>query len=269
MKENVVVAETVEEATALALAEMGLSEEEATIEILEEPGKKLFGGRKDAVVRVTPRKEGEEDSVEDNNAEDSSEDGPEDNGDSRSDEAKQIVEELLDAGENTGERSEGVLAAEDLTDEQIDAIADAGIEYLKKIIAYLSESEITIEEFEGDEGEIILDVSGENVGTLIGRHGRTIDALQVVVSAMTTKKMGVRYPLSVDVEGYKHRRRQKVIDIAQRAASRAERTGRPVALKSMSPQERRIVHMALRDVEGVTTTSEGSGLHRHVVIVPV
>ncbi|MCL2403880.1 MAG: KH domain-containing protein [Coriobacteriia bacterium] len=257
LREHTATADTVEAATALALAELGLSEDEVTIQILEEPGKKLFGGRKDAVVKVTA-KESDEPAAEEAVAE------------------ADVVEDAVDSEESVSGESpvadkpevREISEIENLSDEQVDAIADAGIEHLKKLISYLSDGGISIEEFEGDEGEIILDVTGEDVGVLIGRHGRTIDALQTVVSSMTTKKTGVRYPLSVDVEGYKHRRKQKVVDIARRAADRAKRTNRPVSLKSMTPHERRIVHVTLKGVDGVTSTSEGSGSYRHVVVVP-
>jgi spoIIIJ-associated protein len=247
-KEYIATANTVEEATAEALAGLGVGEDQAIIEVLETPGKKLFGGRKDAVVKAVFRE---------NEVIAEATDTPiDDSGDLDSTETIDIA--AVEADDNE----------EELSDEQIDEIADAGIEHLKKLISFISDGGISIEEFEGDEGEIILDVSGEDVGVLIGRHGRTIDALQSIVSAMTTKKTGIRYPLSVDVEGYKHRRKQKVVEIARRAADRARRTNRPVSLKSMSPHERRIVHMSLRGYDGVTSTSEGSGSNRHVVVIP-
>jgi len=248
-KDYIATADTVEAAIALALAELGVSEDEARIEVLEEPGKKLFGGRKDAVVKAILKKNDESTAEEPVKEQEPGDEA----------EISEDVEPMAIRDANF----------EDLSDEQVDAIADVGIEHLKKLISYLSDSEISIEEFEGDEGEIILDVTGEDVGILIGRHGRTIDALQAVVSSMTTKKTGIRYPLSVDVEGYKHRRKQKVVEIARRAADRTRRTNRPVSLKAMTPHERRIVHMTLRNQEGVTSTSEGSGSYRHVVVVPL
>ena len=246
-KDYIATADTVEAATALALAELGLSEDKVIIEVLEEPGKKLFGGNKEAVVKVVAKVD---EAVEAPVVDSEDADSP------LAEEAAVDVE------------SDVLEAIENLSDEEIDAIADVGIEHLKKLISYLTEGGVSIEEFEGDEGEIILDVTGEDVGVLIGRHGRTIDALQTVVSAMTTKKTGVRYPLAVDVEGYKHRRKQKVVEIARRAADRVRRNGRPVSLKPMTPHERRIVHLALQNQEGVTSTSEGSGSYRHVVVIP-
>lgn len=256
-KEYIATANSVEEATALALAELNVNSDEAEITVLEEPGKKLFGGRKDAVVKVVVISSDTNTNETTLNERVCDELATECGVDASTAEQNSKTSIIVDV-EEPG----------DLSDEQIDAIADAGIEHLKKIISFLDDQEVSIEEFEGDEGEIILDVSGEDAGVLIGRHGRTIDALQSVVSAMTTRKMGIRYPLSVDVEGYKHRRKQKVVDIAKHAATRAINTNKPISLKAMTPYERRVVHMALRNHDGVISTSEGIGSYRHVVIIP-
>ena len=66
---------------------------------------------------------------------------------------------------------------------------------------------MTIDEYEGDEGELILDISGKDMAVLIGRHGKTLDALQFIVSMITVRTIGFRYPVIVDVEGYKNRQR--------------------------------------------------------------
>ena len=157
---------------------------------------------------------------------------------------------------------------EDISDEDVDALADAAIAAIHEVLKRFPVEEYTIEEYEGDEGELILDIVGEDLNILIGRHGRTAEALQVVVSAIASRSCNVFYPITVDVEGYKHRRKQRVIEIAQKVVERVRDTGRPVSLKPMTPAERRQVHMSLREVRGVTTTSEGSGSYRHVVVLP-
>ena len=103
---------------------------------------------------------------------------------------------------------------------------------------------------------------------LIGRHGRTLDALQFVVSAITVRSMGFRYPVIVDVEGYKSRQREKLESIARSTANKAASQHRSVKMRPMTPYERRIVHIALRDDDRVDTASEGEGSARHVVVVP-
>lgn len=156
-----------------------------------------------------------------------------------------------------------------VTDEVLDKIADTAIAALQDILQYFNIGEITIDEYEGDEGELILDISGEDMAVLIGRHGKTLDALQFIVSMITVRNMGFRYPVIVDVEGYKNRQRQKLESIARSSASRAASQHRKVNLRPMTPYERRIVHITLRDDPRVETVSEGEGPNRHVIVVPV
>ena len=156
----------------------------------------------------------------------------------------------------------------EVTEEELDAIADTAIAALQDILKYFNVGEVTIDEYEGDEGELILDITGDDLAILIGRHGRTLDALQFVVSAITVRSMGFRYPVLVDVEGYKSRQREKLESIARSTANKAASQHRSVKMRPMTPYERRIVHIALRDDDRVDTASEGEGSARHVVVVP-
>lgn len=156
----------------------------------------------------------------------------------------------------------------EVTEEELDAIADTAIAALQDILKYFNVGEVTIDEYEGDEGELILDITGDDLAILIGRHGRTLDALQFVVSAITVRSMGFRYPVIVDVEGYKSRQREKLESIARSTANKAASQHRSVNMRPMTPYERRIVHIALRDDDRVDTASEGEGSARHVVVVP-
>lgn len=156
----------------------------------------------------------------------------------------------------------------EVTEEELDAIADTAIAALQDILKYFNVGEVTIDEYEGDEGELILDITGDDLAILIGRHGRTLDALQFVVSVITVRSMGFRYPVIVDVEGYKSRQREKLESIARSTANKAASQHRSVKMRPMTPYERRIVHIALRDDDRVDTASEGEGSARHVVVVP-
>lgn len=180
-----------------------------------------------------------------------------------------IVEETEDSEE---EAVEEVSVEEEevvVTDEMLDSIADTAIAALQDILQYFNVGDVTIDEYEGDEGELILDISGDDMAVLIGRHGKTLDALQFLVSMITIRTIGFRYPVIVDVEGYKNRQRQKLESIARSSASRAANQHRKVSLRPMTPYERRIVHIALRDDNRVETVSEGEGPARHVVVVPL
>ena len=157
----------------------------------------------------------------------------------------------------------------EVTDEMLDSIADTAISTLQAILQYFHVGEVTIDEYEGDEGELILDITGDNLAILIGRHGRTLDALQFLVSSITTRTIGCHSPVVIDVEGYKSRQRQKLESIARSSASRAVSQNRRMKLRPMTPYERRIIHITLRDNPDVETVSEGEGPGRHVVIIPL
>ena len=155
-----------------------------------------------------------------------------------------------------------------LTDEETDKVADLAVDYLKKILAFFGETESSIDEYDGDEGELILDVNGGDLAVLIGRHGRTLDALQMVLTSLMSSRIKFYYPIVVDIESYKTRRKKKLEPLALSAAERACKQGR-VALAPMNAYERRIVHMTLLGNESVTTHSEGEDPNRRVVVTAV
>lgn len=181
------------------------------------------------------------------------------------DEVEETVEPVSAAAPGEVDDSEELV----VTDEMLDNIADTAIAALQDILQYFNVGDVTIDEYEGDEGELILDISGDDMAVLIGRHGKTLDALQFIVSMITIRTIGFRYPVVVDVEGYKNRQRQKLESIAHSSANRAASQHRRVGLRPMTPYERRIIHIALRDDDRVETVSEGEGSARHVVVVPL
>lgn len=156
-----------------------------------------------------------------------------------------------------------------LSEEQLDAIADTALSVLQSILLCFKENTCSIDEYDGDEGELILDISGGDLAILIGRHGVTLDALQVIFSSLLTKKLGFHYPVILDIEGYKLRRRDKVQTLARNAASRAKKNNAVVKLNPMNAYERRLVHITLRGDHTIVTHSEGDDPQRYVVITPV
>lgn len=245
-------APSVAEAVDAALEELGVQQDAVEYEILDEPGKKIFGigGDREARVRVWIKSEYREGLL---NATAS---GAEPTEESDAVPDAELPPELRGARE------------ERLSDEELDRVADTAVDTIQQILRSFGVEEPSIEEYEGDEGEIILDVVGGDLAVLIGRHGRTLDALQAVVSAITNRRLGYRHPVIVDVEGYRHRRRQKIEEIARRAADRSARQHIPVRLRPMTAYERRIVHVALRDDGRVSTASEGEEPFRMVVVKP-
>ena len=157
----------------------------------------------------------------------------------------------------------------ELTDEQVDIIADQAVSILRSLLGCFGENNCSIDEYDGDEGELILDVNGGDLAILIGRHGVTLDALQVVFASLLSKRIGFHYPIVVDIEGYKSRRKDKVQSLARNAAQRARKNGRAVKLSPMNAYERRLVHLALRGDDTVATHSEGADPERCVVVTPL
>jgi len=120
-----------------------------------------------------------------------------------------------------------------------------------------------------DDGErIILDAHGPESGLVIGKKGATLDALQYIVNRIVYRRPKEGPLVVVDAEGYRGRREDSLVDLAQRLADKVVKSGQAVPVEPMSAHDRRIVHMALVDHEGVTTESEGEGLFRRVVIFP-
>lgn len=120
-----------------------------------------------------------------------------------------------------------------------------------------------------DEDEIRGRVEGEDVGLLIGRHGQTIDAVQLLCYRAAFQGISERKRVSVDAAGYRARQAEMLEREADRAAQRAAKTGRPMRLAPMSATERRVVHNHLKDRPAVETYSEGEEPERCVVVAPL
>lgn len=119
-----------------------------------------------------------------------------------------------------------------------------------------------------EDGIWSLVVRGEGAGIAIGRHGQTLDAIDYLLSRIASHHSGALVRIVVDVEGYRERRQESLEQQARRAAAKVAETAQAIALDPMSPRDRRIVHIALADVQGIATRSEGEGGFRRVVIVP-
>lgn len=173
-----------------------------------------------------------------------------------------------DAADEFSSIREHFEAGAELTEEETDKVADVAVEYLRELLGFFGETSCSIDEYDGDNGELILDVNDGDLAVLIGRHGRTLDALQMVLSSLMSSTLKFYYPIVVDIESYKSRRKSKVQGLARAAAAKARKQGR-VAMAPMNAYERRLVHLALYDDDSVTTHSEGEDPNRRVIITAV
>jgi spoIIIJ-associated protein len=121
-----------------------------------------------------------------------------------------------------------------------------------------------------NEERITLEVKGPETGLVIGKKGQTLDSLQYMVNKIVSKRHGEGEGkgVTVDAEGYRSRRADALVELAHKLAEKAKRTGRPVAADPMSAADRRIIHVTLADMAGLTTRSEGEGIYRHLIVIP-
>jgi spoIIIJ-associated protein len=120
----------------------------------------------------------------------------------------------------------------------------------------------------GQDPPLVINIEGDDLGILIGRRAETLAAIQYLTRLMVNHKTHRWINLVVDVEGYKARREDQLVKLAERMADRAATTGKPVTLEAMPARERRIIHITLRDHPKVFTESAGEGEHRKVTIIP-
>ncbi len=113
-----------------------------------------------------------------------------------------------------------------------------------------------------------VECTGGDVGVLIGRYGQTIDAVQYIVNAIVSRREGERIDVTVDAAGYRERRRVMLERVALRSAERALTSAQPVELEPMTAVERKVVHLRLKEFDGVETSSEGTEPNRYVVVTP-
>ena len=165
-----------------------------------------------------------------------------------------------------GEAATG--SASDLADdEEAQRARDVLLDLLERM-EITAQVEASRGEPDGDLIPIILDVQGDDLGLLIGRKGETLAALQYIARLIVAKQVGHSIDLVVDVQGHKKRREEQLRRMALRMAEQAVQRQRVMTLEPMAANERRIVHLALRDHPDVTTESVGEGAQRKVTIVP-
>ena len=140
-------------------------------------------------------------------------------------------------------------------------------EYLNNLFRVMDiEAEVKID-YDEENSNMSIDVSGPNMGILIGKRGQTLDSLQYLISLYVNKKSESYIRVKLDTENYRSRRKDTLENLAKNIAFKVKRTRRSFTLEPMNPYERRIIHSALQNDRYVTTYSEGDEPFRHVVIV--
>jgi spoIIIJ-associated protein len=258
---------SVEEATEAGLAALKLTATQVEVEVLSRGSRGLLGfGAEDARVRITPLGK-------------KSEPAPRVTAERAAE--KPSAPPPVAAPPARPEQPEKAAPARPVktappkaADEPEDDVAAVAVELLQGMLDRMDlTATVQAVEYRGviDEGQeppLVLNVEGEDLGILIGRRAETLAAIQYLTRLMINHRLHRWVNIVVDVEGYRARREEQLVRLAERMAERVASSGRAIALEAMPPNERRIIHIALRDHPSVTTESVGEGEHRKVTVIP-
>ena len=252
---------TMEDAIAAALAELGRSEEEISVEVLERAKSGFLGiGAQPALIRVSyevpdePAAEKKEAP-----APKKAEKKPE----AKKAEAKKAEEKKPEAKKTEEKKPAPKKEAPAPVDE------DAEFAAVRAFISGLMERmgvEAEIEISRRDNGGINVNLSGSGMGAIIGRRGETLDAIQHLTNYVVNRDSDKHMHISVDAENYRAKREESLTKLAEKMAEKAIKYKRSMALEPMNSYERHVIHTALQNYEGVTTSSTGVEPNRRVVV---
>jgi spoIIIJ-associated protein len=157
-----------------------------------------------------------------------------------------------------------------LDDKAITSISDESINLGKNVLQQIIDL-ITVDaeiSFEKKSDQILFYIKGGNVAILIGKQGQTLEAMQYLVEKIVNKHSEQRIRIQIDIEGYLEKKQNNLKRLAGRLAEKAKRSGKPITIGQMNAQDRRIVHLALRDDGGIRTLSVGDGFLKKLLIFP-
>ena len=252
---------TVDEAVREALSELNITRDNAEIEVLDEGQKGFLGliGSKDATVKVWPKV----------------------------DETKSILNEIFneeiepETSQEVVQNTDDELEIEDeevstdevhmeeaikTLDEENEEILSAAREFLGKILETLELDNIVEMELEDNTLNVNINGDENRLGILIGKRGVTLDSIQYILNLIVNKKSSRYIRVNLDSSGYRDKRKKTLENLAGKMANKVLKTGRSIKLEPMNSYERKIIHTALQDFEGVLTHSEGKDPFRKVVI---
>ena len=247
---------TMEDAIAAALAELGRSEEEISVEVLERAKSGFLGiGAQPALIRVSYE-------VPDEPAAEKKE-APAPKKAEKKPEAKKAEEKKPEAKKTEEKKPAPKKEAPAPVDE------DAEFTAVRAFISGLMERmgvEAEIEISRRDNGGINVNLSGSGMGAIIGRRGETLDAIQHLTNYVVNRDSDKHMHISVDAENYRAKREESLTKLAEKMAEKAIKYKRSMALEPMNSYERHVIHTALQNYEGVTTSSTGVEPNRRVVV---
>lgn len=265
-----ITAKTIEAAVQQGLEQLGISREEAIVHVVEQPSSGLFGmfHKKMAVVDISAPEGAPEETPEEAPVveEKAAETAPVEPAEEKPAPAEEAAEEEPAAPAPEETPAEKKPAREEFVfdPEEQKQTAEEAKAFLAGVFSGMHLT-VTMECMMSEE-RILINLHGDGLGILIGKHGQTLDALQYLTNLAAGKSFRHHYFVLLDVENYRERRKDTLEALAKRLAGKVKRTGEEVRLEPMAAGERRIIHLALQDDHAITTESEGEAPYRYVVI---
>lgn len=175
--------------------------------------------------------------------------------------------EIIDEGSNgfLGIGSKPAIIKASVKEEEV-SLEDAAKKFLNDVFTSMNMTVVINIIFNEEKKEMDIDLSGDEMGVLIGKRGQTLDSLQYLVSLVVNKNTEDYVRVKIDTENYRERRKETLENLAKNIAYKVKRTRRAVSLEPMNPYERRIIHSALQNDKYVTTHSEGEEPFRKVIV---
>lgn len=287
---------TVEEAIENACRELGVSPDEATPEVLRFPKKGFLGiGKTDAEVRVTveteeevkkpekpvrkpaasapkqkepaavPQKEAETPKKETPAAAEMKKAAAPAKQEEKENPVHAVPQEVPVQPQAAEQKEE---SKPEIPMEQLLPKMEIAKAYLQEIFEKMGLSGIEIRMEPAENRTVLIHLEGGDIGTVIGKRGETLDAIQYLVSLAANRSEGDYVRFTINAGNYREKREETLRALAQRMAKKVLKTGRPAALEPMNPYERRIIHAVVTEIDGVFSKSTGEEPNRKVVIKP-
>ena len=289
MQEITVSAKTLDDAITEALIQLGVTSDKLDYDVIEKGSAGFLGiGAKQAVIKA--RKKAEEvpvtefetesikesfkevvkESVEKKDKKPAKEFKKEFKKDHKKDNKKENKKEVVkEAVKEEAPKAEGKEIKEVELAKVEEATIKACEEFLTNVLKAMDMGEVEITSKVDEEGALSIEMSGKNMGILIGKRGQTLDSLQYLTNRVANKMQDGYVRVKLDTEDYRRRRKETLENLAKNIAHKVKKTRRPVSLEPMNPYERRIIHSALQADRSVTTHSEGEEPYRRVVVTLV
>lgn len=153
-----------------------------------------------------------------------------------------------------------------------DAQSQRAVDFVRMLLSKMqveAEAILAPDDGEGSADEIRIDIEGPDAGRVIGKRGSVLEAIQYLTTRVVHRPGDARRHVQVDAEGYRARHEDQLAEMAQKLGQRVAKEGKIITFDPMSARDRRIVHVALKDVTGVRTESHGEGPDRRVQIIPL